>query len=241
MRDILRVAAKSTAHVFGLDLVRFPSLAERTMLGLSGLGIQTVLDVGANLGQFARRALRTFPGAQIYCFEPHAVVFAELERWAARSGEGRIACFETALGDTDGELELRAHSVHPSSSSLLATTETSHRIFPQTVRQSPMRIHVSRLDGFVDAHSLALADELLIKLDVQGFEDRVIRGGERTFARARACLLEISFLPLYAEQATFHELYLALHRLGFRYAGNLSQIPTADGRVIYVDAIFLRE
>lgn len=241
MRDVLRAAAKATARVFGLDVVRFPSLAEGTMLGLSGLEIRSVVDAGANLGQFARRALRTFPAAQILCFEPHAAMFTELARWAARSGEGRITCFETALGDTDGELELRAHSVHPSSSSLLDTTETCHRVFPQTVRQSPMRIHVSRLDGLLDAHSPALADELLIKLDVQGFEDRVIRGGERTFARARACLLEISFFPLYAQQATFHELYLTLHRLGFRYAGNLSQIPAPDGRIIYVDAVFLRE
>ena len=241
MRQLLRAAAKAAVHTVGLDLVRFPSLAEDTLLGLKSLPIRTVLDVGANLGRFAREALRTFPGATLYCFEPHAGVFAQLRQWATTVGAERVMCFQAALGDMDGEIEMKSHSAHPSSSSLLETTEACHRIFPQTVAQTPMQIQMAQLDRFLLSHSISLADDVLIKVDVQGFEDRVLRGGQATFARARACILEISFLPLYVQQAGFHQLYLALHQLGLRYAGNLHQILADDGRIIYVDAVFVRE
>src|ERR1700722_10944047 len=45
-----------------------------------GYSIDTIFDVGANDGATALRALNHFPGARVFCFEPHPKTFAKLER-----------------------------------------------------------------------------------------------------------------------------------------------------------------
>lgn len=75
-------------------------------------------------------------------------------------------------------------------------------------------------------------------MDVQGYEDRVIKGGNETFNKAKACILEICLDRLYESQATFNELVALLSNFGFRYAGNLNQTYADDGHVIFIDAAF---
>jgi hypothetical protein len=85
-----------------------------------------------------------------------------------------------------------------------------------------------------------LIDDVLVKLDVQGYEDRVIKGGCATLARARACIVEANIEALYEGQARFPDLLLAMGELGFRYSGNLDQTYDDDGQVVYFDAVFTR-
>ena len=82
--------------------------------------------------------------------------------------------------------------------------------------------------------------EILIKLDVQGYEDRVIKGGEETFKKAKACIVEVNLYKLYEGQTNFKEIVELLYNSGFRYAGNLDQAFDNDGRVIYIDAVFIK-
>ena len=82
--------------------------------------------------------------------------------------------------------------------------------------------------------------EIVIKMDVQGYEDRVIRGGRETFAKAKAVILEVCLDPLYEHQANFKEIMVLLDDLGFHYAGNLDQNCDKDGHVIFLDAVFVK-
>ncbi len=84
-------------------------------------------------------------------------------------------------------------------------------------------------------------DDILVKLDVQGYEDRVIRGAQNIFQRAKVCVLEVSLDPLYSRQASFKDIFLLLDSLRFRYAGNLSQIYGDDGHVVFFDAVFVKQ
>ena len=104
----------------------------------------------------------------------------------------------------------------------------------------PVSVTLTTLDRVLSDLSVSLLPDILIKLDVQGFEDRVIRGGQETFRKAKACILEIGVDRLYDKQATFKDLVLLLDGLGYRYVGNLNQVFAADGHVIYVDAVFSR-
>jgi Methyltransferase FkbM domain len=80
-----------------------------------------------------------------------------------------------------------------------------------------------------------------MKLDVQGYEDRVIRGGIETIKNASAVLTEISFERLYAKQPLFHDLYSLLYSLGFRLTAVVTNKHDASGiRIIQADAIFER-
>jgi hypothetical protein len=86
-----------------------------------------------------------------------------------------------------------------------------------------------------------LRDPLLLKLDVQGFEDKVIIGGEDVVARAKIIIIEVSFLPLYEGAPLFDDIYQILKTRGFTYNGNFDQLLSPeDGRPLQADAIFSR-
>jgi FkbM family methyltransferase len=203
---------------------------------LRDLGVRTALDIGANTGQFARELRALYPSAMVYSFEPLPDCFAELTH--AFRGDPRFRAFNVALGDAPGEVTMHRSAYAPSSS-LLAMGEGHKRAFPHTAKEQPQTVRVERLDDL--AEGLTLEDPLLVKMDVQGFEDRVLAGGRAVLSRAAVVLTELSVEPLYEGQVLFDGLYRALVELGFRYRGNLNQLHSPeDGRVLQVDGIFTR-
>ena len=185
--------------------------------------------------------LEFFPHARVYCFEPLPDPFEKLSQWAD-SQQGRVKVFNTALGENEGSAEMFCHLEHSPSSSVLETTSLNEEYYPFTKVKKRFPVRMASLDKTVANFPENLMPDLLIKLDVQGFEDRVIKGGPETFRRAKACILEVNLDALYAKQATFKDVLLLLYDLGFRYAGNLNQVYSPDdGHVIYLDALFLKE
>ena len=230
--ELTRVAQTAPSPATAKSTVHYPST-----LWLEPFAIRTILDIGANSGDFAVTMASRFPEARIYSFEPLARVYAELVGKTA--GETRCTPIHCALGDTDSEVEMRPCSYSPSSS-LLPMTDVHREAFPFTAGEgSPERIRVRRLDHV--APELDMRDGLLVKIDVQGFEAHVIGGGPQTLRRAQAIIVETSFAPLYKGQPCFDAIYRSLRDLGFEYAGNWEQLPDPKtGRMLQADAIFLR-
>jgi FkbM family methyltransferase len=229
---------KRTANFFGADIVRLPHSPKVMLLGIRRLPIRTVIDVGANSGQFAKYARSMFPKAHLYCFEPLPKPFEQLQQWA--SSQQDVTLFNLALGDLEGMGTMFHHVEHNTSSSLLATTELNEALYPFTKKQNEISVTLSTLDKTLEGAAKSLSPEILIKLDVQGYEERVISGGSRTFMQAKACIVEVNLDGLYSGQADFKRLVLMLYELGFRYAGNLDQHFDEDGHVIFLDAGFIK-
>lgn len=141
----LKNVLRSAVNRLGFDVVRLKRSPQRTLLGLSRLNIGTIINVGANQGQFARLISGFFPRAELYCFEPLEEPFRQLSAWA-QAQNSRVHCFQLALGEQDGEMEMHLHEQHTPSSSLLASTDTCHRLYPQTQAERMTRIRVSTLD-----------------------------------------------------------------------------------------------
>jgi hypothetical protein len=81
---------------------------------------------------------------------------------------------------------------------------------------------------------------LLVKLDVQGLEDKVIAGGNTTISQAACVLTEVSFQVLYDGQPLFDDIHCSLQQMGFEYAGNWDQLlDPKDGKPLQADAIFI--
>lgn len=238
MKQLIRQTVKSALHKVGLDLVRVKPDEKTKLLGLRELGVRSVIDVGANVGQFAALAQAAFPGAQIHSFEPLPSVYQQLRAFAAEKGNGRIHAYNLALGEREGVVPMRAKAEWNLSSSLLKSTDAMHERWPNTREESLIDVTLTTLDTFIAKEGLSLPD-LLVKLDVQGYEAQVLRGATATLRRARAVILEVNVDPLYEGQASFRELFGILDELGYRYAGNLEQSVAADGHVIYLDAVFL--
>lgn len=214
-----------------------PSIHYPPTTWLESGSIRTVLDIGANTGDFAITMARRFPEARVVSFEPLAAACAELERRTA--GEPRCLTLRCALGEEDTELDI-LRCVYSPSSSILPMADLHRESFPFTAGDAvPERTRVRRLDDV--AAELGLQDDILVKIDVQGYEGHVVRGGEATLRRARAIIVETSFVTLYEGQPRFDDIYQHLRRLGFSYAGNWEQLPDPrTGRILQADAIFVR-
>ena len=221
---------------FGLDIHRYrpePDIAKFWQ----NIGINTILDIGANVGQFATEIRSKLPNAQIYSFEPLKECFEALE--TSFGADPKFKAFNYALGEAEVEIAMHKSAYSPSSS-ILAMSQTHKTLFPHTKEHTEEKIKIKKLDDV--ARDLNLEKEILIKVDVQGFEDRVIAGGENTFQKGRAVIMETSFVELYENQPTFDDLYQKLKSLGFEYRGSLQQkIDKNTGGVISEDSMFIRK
>jgi FkbM family methyltransferase len=237
---VLKQLVKEIFNQIGFDIIRLPKSPAYSLLGLRNLHIRTIIDIGANKGQFAKWISNIFPQAEIYCFEPLPEPFNLLKRWAEKQKNRRIKSFNFALGDNEGIVNIFMHIDHSSSSSFLKTTETCEQLYPFTKKQITTKVKLRALDKWIASIENPSLD-ILIKLDVQGYEASVIKGGIKTFGMAKACILEVNLDQLYEDQATFESISKLLNDLGYCYAGNLNQTYADDGRVIFIDAVFVRE
>jgi FkbM family methyltransferase len=223
----------------GLDVVKVRNAPSYTWMGLKDMRIQRIVDVGANRGQFMESALSAFPDAVFYCFEPLPAAFSVLESNVKIRNAGKVNLYNMAVGDTEGTIDMHLHVDHDVSSSLLLTTQSTAQLYPVTNSQRVIQVPITTLDSALNIPRVQQERDLLVKIDVQGYEDRVIKGGAQTIGRAKAVIIEINVESLYEGQPEFVDLALQLKRLGLRYAGNMRQSYAPDGRVVFLDAIFV--
>jgi FkbM family methyltransferase len=220
---------------FGLDIHIYRPGPDRFSY-LQTFDIQTVLDIGANVGQFAKEIRQLLPAAKIYSFEPIKECFEQLNE--NMKGDRNFKSFNFALGDKNEKAAINKSSYTPSSS-ILEMTDAHKTFFPHTKENKPEQIEVKRLDDII--RSTSLEKKILIKVDVQGLEDKVIAGGMETFKKAGVVLIENSFVELYKGQPLFDDIYEKMKYLGFVYGGNLQEkLDKKTGRIISEDSLFIK-
>jgi FkbM family methyltransferase len=240
-------------RALGIDLVRWcppdpPTAKELEMRAafapkykpnehwLAKSGIQTIVDVGAHEGEFAQRIRAILPDAELVCFEPLREPFLTLSQRFA--GQPKFRAVQCALGEKASRREIHRNK-YGASSSLLPLTELHKRSFAFAVEEQAEIIEVRRLSDV--GRELNLRDPLLLKLDVQGFEDKVIIGGEDVVARAKIIIVEVSFQSLFEGGPLFDDVHKMLKTRDFVYNGNFDQLLSPeDGRPLQADAIFCR-
>ena len=232
----MRHPLRKILQEFGIDVHRYRGEVE-PLTYLQTLGVETILDIGANTGQFAREIRQLLPRAQIYSFEPIAECYQKLLE--VMRGDMRFKAFNTALGDTEGTTTIHRSSYSPSSS-LLPMQKLHKKLFPHTAGETIETVTIARLDTI--ASELALQEPLLIKLDVQGYEEHALRGAPETIRKASAILTEASFVELYEGQPLFPRIYELLTAEDFAYQGALHQkIDPETGQILFEDALFVRD
>lgn len=240
LMPLVKPMAERTAGMMGMRIVPANQVPGVGWLGLPNLPIRTVLDIGACRGGFATEILRPrFPNAVIHSFEPSPDAFPHLKDKADASG-GRHVAHNFGLGEKAETLTLYSAVDALPASSLLPSTDENTTAFPQTANTKDRSVEIRVLDEIAPTLTPAIEDDLLVKIDVQGFEDRVIRGGRNTIRRARAVVVEVQSAILYEGQPTFRDIFLELDALGFGFIGVLDQFAKNDGSVLYYDAVFTR-
>ena len=86
-----------------------------------------------------------------------------------------------------------------------------------------------------------LVPPVLLKINIQEYEDKVIKGAEKFLKKMDWVMTEVSFQPLYEGQPLFDEIYQSLVSSGFKFAGNMEvHYSPLDGCVLQSDGIFYR-
>jgi FkbM family methyltransferase len=200
------------------------------------LDIDTVIDIGANTGQFTKTISVLLPNAKIYSFEPIPSCFDEL--YATTQNNSNVQVFNVGLGDKSGMLSFQYNSFSAASSFLKSTDELK-KTFPFASNASEIEVRISRLDDI--SEELKLGTSILAKIDVQGYEDKVLAGGEITLRESKIIIIETSFDTLYKEQPLFNDIYQTLVNWGFAYTGNIDQLDDPkSGKPLQCDAVFIK-
>lgn len=216
----------------GID---FKTYAQYDLPWLRSLDFDTILDIGAARGSHSLVYHEMFPRATIHAFEPIPENFNKLVTNV--SGITNIHTYNLALGSENGSKSLHM-SPYLDASSFLGMADLHKTAYPGSDYSGTADVAVKTLDEMIQ---LSGDEKILIKMDTQGYEGRIIEGGKKLFGMAQAVIMEVCFQPLYEGAPTFDDLYLKMTSLGYEFRGNLDQALEAhDKSILQGDSIFLR-
>nr|WP_235568520.1 FkbM family methyltransferase [Mycobacterium sp. Root135] len=202
---------------------------------LNSIDCRTVVDVGANRGQFALAARRRWPTATVISFEPLEGPAAKFRRVFAN--DRLVTLHVAAIGPTAESATMHL-SKRDDSSSLLAITALQDEVFPGTKEVGTTRVRVAPLTDFLSKD--AIVGPALLKIDVQGYELNVLRGCEPLLPTFFAIYCECSFLELYAGQDPAAAVVDWLARRNYVLTGVYNASYDVNGRAVQADFLFER-
>lgn len=244
MLGIVRIPlakAKSLLRRAGIEVNR-RTIHTSTDLQLDRLlrhcGIELVLDVGANSGQYAARLRAHGYSGRIVSFEPLADAHESLKRAARGVRKWQVAP-RMALGDAEGEIAIHVAG-NSVSSSILEMLPAHERQAPGSAYVANETVPLRRLDS-VSKEYLQGAGNVLLKIDTQGYEDRVLNGAAGIMGSVMVIQTELSMVPLYAGQRLFDEMRQRIEAMGFvLFAVFPGYVHERTGRTLQLDGVFLR-
>jgi len=235
VNSLIKKAIKAPFNALGMELLRrqpdpLPGIMRKC-------GIQTVLDVGAHVGEFAGEARKALPNAAIFSFEPIPECFTELVANMGR--DPKFKAFQLACGQKSETTQFRRFD-GTARSSVLPMTGLMEASFPGSGLETQIKVEVRPLDAW--AAEIRMSDPIMLKIDVQGFEAQVLRGATRTLERCALVYLEVSVIELYEGQALLPEIDAILTGAGFSMMGFSGMLPrsAATGLYVQADAVYRR-
>jgi len=241
----LRARAKEVLQTLfrsvGYDIIRLSPLSHplpRAKLLLKNYGIDLVLDVGANRGQFARR-IRKYLGyaGRIVSFEPLQSEYRVLAK--AASKDRLWEALHYGLGEQNSFKEMNVAG-NSQSSSLLEMLPAHVSAEPESLYVGTETVDVRTLDSVYE--NLCHAESnVFLKIDAQGYENRILEGAAKSLPRINTIQLEMSLVPLYEGEVLFKKMYELLYDLGYIMVSiepGFSDPRT--GQLLQVDGVFHR-
>jgi FkbM family methyltransferase len=217
-------------------LVQGVAMTTEHLAPLRGLSPATVIDVGANKGQFALAALALWPAARVIALEPMPDAARSFR--ALFADDPRVRLIAAAAGDRSGDVALHL-SARRDSSSLLPIGARQSEVFPGTEETGTVEVPVAPLAELLGKEPLD--PPVLLKIDVQGAELAVLAGAAPLLDRLTAVYVECSYLELYEGQALAGDVEGLLAERGFRLAGRFNLVSHPRYGEVQADLLFLRD
>ncbi len=216
-------------------------VAELHIVGvLDTYGVNCVLDVGANRGQYAQRLRSSGYTGHIISFEPVPAIAEVLEKQAADDDKWTV--HRVALGREDTVTTMHVVPVTDTLSSMLPPSEYGKLRFPTMSEATTIEVPVRRLDGMLDALVADIPDpRLYLKLDTQGFDLAVFEGlGERA-EDIVAMQSELALMNIYDGMPRMPEVIEIYEAAGFEVSGLFPvSREFSTTRVLEYDCILVR-
>lgn len=175
----------------------------------AGTGPLRVFDVGANCGDYTRLALDASPDTRVWAFEPVPAVFAQLQ--AAHGGESRVQLLPLALADQPGPLVLYADPRRSGHTTAVAGVQPGVHGLDQP---QALSVQAQTLDHFCRQQAIPAID--LLKLDVEGFEQRVLAGAQQLLAAGAITCIQLEYGRANLFSRVFIHDYLRLYGAHYR-------------------------
>ena len=202
----------------GFDVVRYQprthQKARRKAL-FAAYGITLVFDVGANIGVFGEELREQGYTGKIISFEPVGHCFDLLKARAAQDGNWQAHNFALGNSNSTAEINLAEDSTK---SSFLPMDPFLNKQIPQAGFVGKQTIQIKTLDSIFDSLCQP-GDNILLKMDVQGFEANVIEGAAQSLRKINTVQTEMSMRSVYTGQKLYYELSTLLYQQGYVLVG----------------------
>lgn len=227
-----RTTVRDALRKRNYDLVRFTR-----MQILEHAQVDLVLDVGANVGQFAQQIRRFGYCGTIISFEPLEEALTALRRASKHDKQWIIEGYALGATNESTTINVTANLV---SSSILPQQRLLVEVDPSSAVTGQQIIEVRRLDTIFD--QFASSDSsVALKIDTQGYERQVLEGGNSVMNRVKVVHLEASLVPLYEGELLLPEALDFLGRQGFNLASIEPGLPDLKtGQLLQVDLTMVR-
>ena len=239
--NLLKRSIKSLLRGLGLELHRFnpdSSKIARMVASLNFCDIDTVLDIGANEGQFGEELRAGGYTGNIVSFEPMAQAHGKLLLHSQGDLKWKVAA-RAAIGAGHGSVELNV-AKNSVSSSVLPMLAAHSNAAPESAYGSKESAPLRPLDEAA-APYLVNSGNILLKIDTQGYEWHVLDGASELLSRSRAVLIELSLVPLYEGQHLWIDCKARLEAAGFTlWALEPVFVDPKNGRTLQMDGLFIR-
>jgi FkbM family methyltransferase len=192
--------------------------------------VKRVLDIGANEGEVTKSALMSFPECHVVCFEPVEETFKVLEQ-NLEPFKDRVTLYKYAVSDFVGMSTINITSFNPANSLSPQSKFYSH-YNPNVKEVCKQKVAVRKLDHFIKEGSPKYD---IVKIDVEGHELNVLRGGERFFKDyVDIVIIEISFQR---DIDKYHQNYLEIFNTMNSYGYRLINIFDVNNMTYDMDII----
>jgi FkbM family methyltransferase len=238
--EVIRNAGRRLLKQAGYDLVRTdqnPAPVARRVRLLRKHGIDVVLDVGANIGQYGWDLRQNGYLGRIVSFEPLSAPYRELIKLARTKPPW--ATVNVGLGDRSGSAVI--HVANNSESSSLLPMLPRHGKADASVRYiGEEQIQMVTLQEIWAEHCQP-SNRAFLKIDAQGFERTILQGAGLMLAHAVGIQLELSLVPLYEGETLFLEMVNDMRARGFLlHTVEPMFVDQTTGELLQLDAVFFR-
>lgn len=209
----------------------------RIVASLVGCSAPAIIDGGAHLGGATEVFGALLPEATFHCFEPDPILVQKLEN--KFTDNPRVRVVQAALGDVAGQAKFNINVSRPCNSLLPSSVQSLQpdlKPLFQLVEQ--VEVEVITIDEYCRANSIERMD--VIKLDLQGYDYRALRGATATLEKAKVVLVEVWFKEIYSGCHGFPDILNLMIDQGFELHTLCGLHYGEVDELLWADAIFVR-